>query len=153
MKYRIDAVSLVLTVNKKEQAWLQKQKVTNFAFESDNFLYDLLECLFTNDEFTWLPEGTTGDLTSAPMIGVLGEEIYGSPSLKERVGFYHVGRDVDEVFRPVLRRWAFMDYAVTSPQAQLADLGECSWEGGEYYGTQKAAEAFVVGAIKREMRS
>jgi hypothetical protein len=29
-------------------------------------MHELLEPLVTGDEFTWLPEGCTGDLTSAP---------------------------------------------------------------------------------------
>ena len=46
-------------------------------FESDDCLYGLLESMFTDDSFSWLPEGTTGDMTAAPMVGILGDEMPG----------------------------------------------------------------------------
>ena len=76
----------VITVTKREQRRLQtylrrdrKNKLASheLAFDSDNFLYDLLEPMFTDDSFTWLPEGTTGDMTSAPILGILGDEMPG----------------------------------------------------------------------------
>ena len=34
------------------------------------------------------------------------------------------------MYQPVLFRWAFMDYAVISPQERLLEKGEAIWEGG-----------------------
>lgn len=151
--------TLVITVTKAEQrrlrAYMRRDrngKLDRFEprFDSDDFLYDLLENMFTNDCFTWLPEGVTGDLTSAPMVGILGDELPGPPT-EEAVcsGLYNCGRweiegQLRDVYQPVLRRWGFLNYALTSPQQELAETGRCEWQGGDYWGTQEAAENGVM---------
>ena len=157
MKWNFDEHgSLVLTVSKKEQRFLKaayrrdQKGQCKPSFDSDDFLYDLLEPMFTDDCFAWLPEGTTGDMTSAPMLGILGDEIPGPATSKTQCsGLYHCGRwEVEgerrQMYQPVLQRWAFMDYALISPQRELAETGQCVWEGGEYWGTQEAAEQAVA---------
>lgn len=157
--------TLVITVTKREQRWLKaaqrrdEQGQCRPRFESDDFLYDLLEPMFTDDSFSWLPEGTTGDMTSAPILGILGDEMVG-PERDHAVcsGLLHCGRwDVDgalrEIYQPVLSRWAFMDYALTSPQRELAETGRCEWQGGEYFGTQEAAAKAVADFEAREIGS
>ena len=151
--------TLVITVNKKEQrrlaAYMRRSdngKLDKFEprFDSDDFLYELLMPMFTDDCFTWLPEGTTGDLTSAPMVGILGDEMPGPPSKEaecsglHNCGQWEINGEVRDIYEPVLHRWAFMDYAVTSPQRELAETGRCEWQGGEYWGTQEAAEKGVA---------
>ena len=120
-------------------------------FDSDDFLHELLEPLVANDEYAWLPDGCTGDLTSAPMLGVLGDEMPGPDDTDEAVGMglYHVGRwthggRLRQMYQPVLKRWAFLAYQVRSPQRDLADDGECVWHGGDLWGTQDAAERAVA---------
>lgn len=157
MRWQIDEHDrLVITVTKKEQRFLQaahrrdEKGQCHPAFESDDFLYDLLEPMFTDDSFTWLPEGTTGDMTSAPMLGILGDEMPGPATDKAQCsGLYHCGRwevegELREIYQPVLQRWAFMDYALTSPQRELAETGRCEWEGGDYRGSQESAEKAVA---------
>jgi hypothetical protein len=151
--------TLVITVTKKEQrrlaAYMHRSDnggLDKFEprFGSDDFLYELLEPMLTDDCFTWLPEGTTGDMTSAPMIGILGDEMSGpSPGEAECSGLYPCGRwEADgalrEMYQPVLRRWAFMNYAVSSPQQDLAETGKCEWQGGDYWASQEAAEKAVA---------
>ena len=84
---------------------------------------------------------------SAPMLGILGESMPGPDDAQDVIGMglVHVGRwhhrgRLREMYQPVLRRWAFMDYAVTSPQRVLAETGRCVWEAGDFWGTQVAAE-------------
>ncbi len=147
--------TLVITVTKEEQrrlaAYMRRSEAGELGsheptFGSDDFLYDLLESMFSDDSFTWLPEGTTGDMTSAPMIGILGDEMPGpAPGRAQCSGLYPCGRwevggHLREMYQPVLQRWAFMDYAVTSPQRELAEHGRCEWQGGDYWGSQEAAE-------------
>jgi hypothetical protein len=166
MNWQIDEDGkLVITITKKEQRHLNalqrrdEEGRCNPAFNSDDFLYDLLMPMFTDDSFTWLPEGTTGDMTSAPIIGVLGDEMPGPPTDKaECSGLYHCGRwEVDgelrEIYQPVLSRWAFMDYALSSPQQELAETGRCEWDGGDYWGTQEAAQKAVAEFEARETGS
>ena len=76
------------------------------SFDSDETMYDLFERIVANSELEWIDPADTGDLTSAPMLGITDEN--------ERVW----------------KRWAFMDYQITSPQRQLLDTGRCVWEGG-----------------------
>jgi len=151
--------TLVITVNRTEQRRLQAYmrrdqsgKLDKFEprFDSDDFLYDLLEPMFTDDCFSWLPEGTTADLTAAPMIGVLGDEMPG-PATEKAIcsGLYNCRRwevegQLRAIYQPVLQRWAFMNYALTSPQQELAETGRCEWQGGDYWATQEAAEAGIA---------
>jgi hypothetical protein len=117
-------------------------------------MHELLEPLVQNDDYTWLPEGCTGDLTSAPMLGVLGDEIAGPDDAENALGtgLVHVGRWHHEgrprqMYQPVLKRWAFMAYQVTSPQRDLAEAGQCVWDGGDLWATQEVAERAVGEAI------
>ena len=158
MKWHTDEHGrLVITVTKREQRRLQALQRRDQAFDSDDFMHELLEPLVTNTEFTWLPEGCTDDLTSAPMLGVLGDEMPGpdDPDDALGTGLVHVGRwpqecHLRQTYQPVLKRWAFMDYAVTSPQRELAATGECTWQGGDLWGSQEAAEQAVGEAIGRQ---
>ena len=160
--------TLVITVTKREQRWLQSYlrrdrngKLARYesAFDSDDFLYELIEGMFLNDCFSWLSEGTTADMTAAPMVGILGDEMPGPAKDKAQCsGLYHCGRwEVDgefrEIYQPTLQRWAFMDYALTSPQQELAENGRCEWQGGDYWGSQEAAEKAVAEFEAREVEA
>jgi|ERR1051325_8870974 hypothetical protein len=154
MKWHIDEQGrLVITVTKKEQHSLQAAQRRDERFDSDEFMHELLEPLVTNG-FTWLPEGCTGDLTSAPMLGILGEAMPGPDDTQDAFGmglvhvgcWHHQGR-LRQMYEPVLRRWAFMSYAVTTPQRGLADTGQSVWEGGDLWGTQEAAVRAVANVI------
>ena len=152
MRWHVDEHGrLVITVTKQEQRLLKIAQRRDDEgrceppFDSDAFMHELLEPLVTNDEFAWLPEGCTDDLTSAPMLAVLGEEMSGPDGDALAMGLVHVGCWTHEgrlrqMYQPVLRRWAFMSYQVTSPQRELAHTGKCVWDGGDLWATQEAAE-------------
>jgi hypothetical protein len=59
-------------------------------------------------------------------------------------GHWEVETQLRDIYQPVLRRWAFMNYAFTSPQQDLAETGRCEWQGGDYWETQEAAEAALA---------
>jgi hypothetical protein len=151
MRWRIDEKDrLVITVSKKEQVSL-KAAIRRDEFESDAFMLDLLEPLVTNDAFTWLYSGCTGDLTSAPMLGVMGDEMPGPEDTEDalgmglvHVGCWHHKGQPRQMYQPVLQRWAFMSYQITSPQRELGVTGKCVWEGGDLWVTQQAAESAVA---------
>lgn len=147
---------LVITVTKREQRSLQvaqrrdEKGRCDPCFDSDAFMHDLLEPLVTGD-FAWLPEGCTDDLTSAPMLGVMGDEMPGPDDTQDALGMglVHVGRwhhqgRLRQMYQPVLRRWAFMNYAVTSPQRDLAETGRSVWDGGDFWGNQEAVEKVLA---------
>lgn len=155
MKAHVDNFGrLVMTVTKREQQSLKAaHRRCESGFDSDDFMHDLLDQLVTNDEYAWLPQGCTDDLTTAPMLGLLGEEMPGPDEIQDAtsgIGLVHVGcwhheGRLRQMYRPVLKRWAFMSYQVTSPQRELAERGECVWEGGDFWANQQAAEAVVAG--------
>jgi hypothetical protein len=158
MRWHVDEHGrLVITVTKREQRRLQAAQRRDDKgqceppFHSNAFMHELLESLVTNGECTWLPEGCTGDLTSAPMLANLGDEIPGPEDADDArsMGLVHVGcwyheDRLRQMYQPVLRRWGFMAYQITSPQRELAETGECVWDGGDLWGTQEAAERAVA---------
>lgn len=154
MKWHMDEPDrLVITVSKKEQRSLKVAQRRDQSFDSDRFMQELLEPIMTNS-FTWLPDGCTDDLTSAPMLGILGDKMPGPDDTQDAIGMglVHVGcwhhqGQLRQMYQPVLRRWAFMDYAVNSPQRELAETGECTWHGGDLWSTQEAAEKAVAELI------
>lgn len=131
---------LVMTCDEEERQALQTaHDEDEDRFDTDDFMVDLFEPMVCNDCFSWLPEGVTGDLTSAPMLGVLGCE----ERAKRRCGrdwrrlcgsgLYPCGFDGrQQIVQPVLYRYAFMDYALRSPQRDLLEEGRAVWTGGEY---------------------
>jgi hypothetical protein len=100
MKWEVDKYGrLVITVTKRGQRSLKaaqrrdEKGVCEPPFDSDAFLHELLEPLVTNDEYTWLHDGCTDDLTAAPMLAVLGGEMPGpdNPDDALGMGLVHVG--------------------------------------------------------------
>jgi hypothetical protein len=167
MKWQIDDHGrLIISVTRLEQRSLQAAQRRDEKgrcdppFESDAFMHDLLEAMTTNDEYVWLPEGCTDDLTSAPMLGILGEEMPGPDDTADAtgMGLVHVGRwnhegRLRQMYQPVLKRWAYMSYAVTSPQRELAESGVCTWDGGDLWGTQDAAVKALAKFMGQEIES
>lgn len=153
MKWKIDEHGrLAISVTKREQRSLKaalrrdEKGQCDPSFDSDAYMHNLLEPLVTNGELTWLGEGITDDLTNAPMLANLGDEMPGPDDTADAtgMGLVHVGRWPHErrlrtFYQPVLRRWGFMSYQVSSPQRDLAETGECTWEGGDLWRTNEAA--------------
>lgn len=132
MKLKIDLENQTLTISaddseRRDLAKLQAEYPD--VFDSDSFTYEMLENLFTNDCFMMLPEGLTSDLTSAPMLGILGNEETHDKPIGDCQGMFACG---SASYQPVLYRWAFMNYAITSPQRDLIEDGTAVWQGGEY---------------------
>lgn len=68
--------------------------------QTDIAMIDALEPLTCNSELEWVDPSETGDLTSAPMLGIRNE--LGSVS----------------------ERWAFLDYQLRSPLVDLLETGK-----------------------------
>jgi hypothetical protein len=104
--------SLILQVDAKTQAELQDLRAElnadgSDAFSSDDNLHEVFEWLTCNSEYDFVQPEESGDLTSAPLLGV-----------RDKGG-------------AIVRRWGFMDYQLRSPQDDLADAGRCEFIGGE----------------------
>lgn len=98
MKYEIskDRKTLTVIADHGDLQDLREMPEIN----SDNALADALEKMLANSELQWLDPADTGDLTSAPMLGI---------------------RDENET---IVERWAFMDYQVRSALQNLLDYGK-----------------------------
>lgn len=116
MKHKIsdDRSQLTIYVTPEEQAELRELE----EIQSDKAMADFLEPLTCNSELEWTGADESGDLTSAPMLG-----IYERIEIKTKNA---------EGFTTALKeRWAFMDYQVRSVLEDLRDKGECIFVGGE----------------------
>ena len=99
MQYKIskDRKSLIFTVNRKDSRILKLLSIAK-DFDSDKVMHDFFDSRLALD---WIDPVETGDLTSAPMVGTRGDD------------------------GNVAERWAFMDYCLRSPLADLRDTGKC----------------------------
>lgn len=121
MRYEYDDDRLTIYADDVERAELAE--LTNKELVADKAMYELFEDLVANSELTWLNPCDTGDLTEAPMLGILGDE-----SIEDvgPFGAMHVGRwDGKDQYQPILQRWGYMEYAVRSPLEDLLETGEC----------------------------
>jgi len=82
-----DRSKLIIEIDDEERADI----INNYKdLHSDSSLADFFEPLICNSELNWTSGNETGDLTDAPMLGILDEK-----------------GDFSE-------RWAFMDYQIVS---------------------------------------
>lgn len=92
---------------------------------SDVAMVVFLLPLIYNSELHWIDPAITGDLTDAPMLGILGEEGDKDRTIfPENYGLVtsgYIGQN--EMAQPILERWAFMDYQVRSVLQALRDTG------------------------------
>lgn len=89
---------LTLTVTDAERAELKE--MSNEYSSTSAMEYDVLDSMLCNSMLTWVDPAETGDLTSAPMLGLRNEK------------------------GEVMARWAFMDYQIRSFVDDLIDKGK-----------------------------
>lgn len=114
LDYKRQGTNLVITADeaaKKELAELKEEK--GEAFGCDDVMGDVFENMIANSELDWVRPEDTGDLTDAPMLGIVGNE-------GEQVEKFY-GRNFND--QPILERWAFMGYQIDSPQDCLLRNG------------------------------
>lgn len=134
MDFQYDDNTLTITVDAEEQARLKQAREDDpDLFASDRALHDEFEDLVGNSELQWVDPSDTGDLTDAPMLGILGPE---EPGGNGEFGKVLAGRWNDSAgvlqswFHPIEKRWAFMDYQVRSVLDDLADKGKAVFVSG-----------------------
>ena len=127
MQYTIspDRRRLTIQASKTEREELRERD----DIQSDYALHEIFERLVSNSELEWINPADTGDLTDAPMLGILD----GAQPLANRESFApHYGTTLAGCYGdppqaqvcPILERWAFMDYQVRSVLEDLRDKGE-----------------------------
>lgn len=142
MDYHIDQYSrLVITGDEK---WR-----TECAEYSDHRLLledvedAMREIMIRNGTFMDISPAVCGDLTDAPMIGILGEVEPGIGYPDRRLKYDGVGcgyvsestsytsmNSKHNTRAKVRARWAYMNYAVTDWREELVETGCIVWEGG-----------------------
>jgi len=135
MKFQIspDRRTLTITADAMERKLLREgwdnPGETNIA--SDKAMHEFFEGVLANSELQWIDPSWTGDLTSAPMLGILGDDVAES-EVKSFPAPYHGWREIgfngrEKVFQPVLERWHYASYALRSPLADLMETGKCEF--------------------------
>ena len=123
MTYTYNDDRLTVTADADDRAELAQLKADDpDGFGSDEYMFDFFEGLMANSELDWIDPFDTGDLTDAPILGILGSdrEFSSGPFGSVPSGFWNN----HNWYRPILRRWGFMDYAVRSMLDDLLDRGE-----------------------------
>lgn len=128
MKYKISPDRKTLTISADELERTELRELGEDVHQ-DRTMHDWLEPLVCNSELEWIDPSETGDLTSAPILGVLGEERRDDRSPRG----YRLPRRITGLgmMRPILSRWAFLGYQVRSVLEDLRDKGECVFVGGD----------------------
>jgi len=126
-----NAGNMIMKVDDEDRALLQTLKDEDpEAFGTDDFMYDYFEAFVANNEYQWTRPEYCGALTDAPMLAIYGKE----RELREgeNTDFLNVVGHWDGItwIEDVEKAWAFMDYAVTSPQEQLLENGSAVWQKG-----------------------
>lgn len=101
-------------------------------FDTDGFLFDILENWMDRTGIEWSAPWEIGALTDAPCLAEWGED---RPLRRdEQVGHGNriIGRTPEgaTLVQDPVRAWAFMDYQVRSAQRDLMDKGFCIFQSG-----------------------
>lgn len=116
-----DRKRLTITVDESEREQLRNWAEERAGFSDENFQSDaamqnFLEPIVCNSELQWINPADTGDLTDAPMLGIVEGQDRES---------YNDTQDRESYTPQVIERWAYMNYQVRSPLEDLRDTGEC----------------------------
>lgn len=116
MNYSIspDRRTLTITADEGERANLRDLSTdgADYNISSDEAMVDFLEPLVCNSELEWVYPEATGDLTDAPMLGIITDD----RAKGGRMG--------------VTERWAHMSYQVRSLLQDLRDYGSVTLVSG-----------------------
>ncbi len=92
-------------------------------FGTDAMMGDVFEWLLCNSELQWIDPAVCGDLTDAPILGILGE-VENRKDCPRGCGAVLVGSDgIFIQAAPVVARWGYMSYQVRSPLDDLLTDG------------------------------
>jgi len=124
VEYNKDRSQLCLKVSEPEATRLRQIRDEEPDWGTSDLECDYLEPLLCNSELMWLDPSDTGDLTSAPLLGITGGDESTSTECKGPCGAISVGYwDGARQYVPVLERWGYPHYALRSFLDDLADTG------------------------------
>lgn len=136
MKHEFTPTGLRITADEAERAALRERRDErvgvgqHFGTSADEA--EALESLIANSELYQLAEGDTADLTSAPMLGILGEEATKEHSdFEPNFGIIETGHDGRYTMaQAIVARFAYMNYQVRSFLTDLIEQGYADFQGG-----------------------
>lgn len=83
--------------------------------------YEMLEGLISNSDLNWIDPSDTGDMTDAPLLGIVGDDV--RPQDREAhppcYGWLQ--------YAPILERWGYPHYALRSFLQDLMEAGEATF--------------------------
>lgn len=124
-----DRKTLTIHADAAARAELREIASEHPAFHSDDNLDEAFEHLLCNSELRWIRPEICGDMTEAPILGIIGEQEPRDTS-RDGDGAIWCGRWPDKAgvarvwVEPVLERWAFLDYQLRSPLFDLLEKGQ-----------------------------
>lgn len=133
MKYTFNATRTLLTISADE---IDRANLREMGEEihQEKTMCEFFDPLIYNSELNWIDAANTGDLTSAPMLGILSEPEFKRHNLETVRNRKNIISSCDTnglMVCHVVERWAFMDYQVRSVLEDLRDRGEAIFTGGK----------------------
>lgn len=125
MKYQISQYRTTLTITADDEDRAALSEIPEDELHSDSEMYNFFDKLTSNSELEWINPEWAGDLTDAPMLGILGE-----PQADAGIGRLCMGDEKHAWFQPVLERWAWMRYETESLLGALKENGVAVLVGG-----------------------
>jgi hypothetical protein len=117
-----DRSHLIITADEEERVALRELREEQDGWGTIRCECEALEHLLANSELQWIDPSDTGDLTDAPILGILGDD------QREHIGPYgsvKIGQDRQGGwYAPILERWGYMPYALRSFLNDLVDDGK-----------------------------
>jgi len=128
-----DGSTLTIIADDEEREKLRQMRGEDpDKFGTTESLTEAIESLLCNSDLNWIDPMDTGDLTDAPMFGILGEETTEGkgPFGSVLVGSYgEKGKPPVPWYQPIIGRWAYMDYQIKNPLEELIEHGFVEFTG------------------------
>lgn len=133
MKYTFNdtRTQLIVSADEIDRANLREM---GQEIHQDKTMCEFFDPIVCNSELNWIDAANTGDLTSAPMVGILSEPEFKRHNLKTVQDHRNIIASCDTyglMVCHVTERWAFMDYQARSVLEDLRDKGEVIFTGGK----------------------
>lgn len=125
VEYDRDKNMIITAPEETREVLRQRLADDEDTFDTDQAMHEILEGLECNSELMWINPCDTGDITDAPILGIMGQECRKKELPQPRFGQMVCGHDPQgDWYQPILARWGWMSYAVKSLQRELLEEGK-----------------------------
>lgn len=119
----LDNGNLKLTPDTEELENLRRDSAEHEDFQSDVYMYSLLEYLICNSDYQWIQATEIGALTDAPILGIRDNARKATASDNTDYLFLAGVWDGATWVEDVTHAYAFMDYQIISVQERMLQDG------------------------------